>query len=365
MRKKFLPLALAAVMAVSVTACGQSEEAKAVDQQIEAIGEVSLDSEDAIAAAEKALDALKAEDKEQVKNAEKLEEARTSYEDLVKQSEADKIDEAIAAIGEVTAESGEKIEAARALYDAASDDVKKLVKGSDALTAAAAKLDELQVTAVSDLIAAIGEVTAESGEKIEAAQAAYDKLTPEQQAKVSNSATLSAASDQLDAMTKAAKQAQAEALLAGMTKTEDRVRNMRFYYPSVWNMNSNGDWYVTRSFMLPYIGQDDDSSWLLVYFLYEGDDWVFFKDVTIVADGQRFQKSFNYFDITHDNDGGQVWEYIDVEASQSDIEMLTAVANSQEAIVRFEGDDYLYDLTVSAADKQAIAQVLQAYEALK
>ena len=361
MRKRVLSFALAAMMALFATACSQSEAAKAVDQKIEAIGEVSLDSEDAISAAEEALEGLSSEDKEQVKKTKKLEEARSSYEDLVKQDEAAKIDEAISAIGEVNAESGEKIQSAKALYDAASDEVKALVKGSADLEAAETKLDELQVTEVSDLIAAIGEVSEESKDKIEAAQAAYDKLTSEQQAKVENAAALSAASEQL----KALKQAQAEALLKGMNKSEDKIRGMRFYYPSIWKVESDGTWYWGRSWMLPYIGQDDSSTWMQLCFLYDGDDWVFFKNVTIAADDQRFYKNFNYFDVTRDNAGGEVWETMDITASESDIEMLKAVANSKETTVRFEGDDYYYDLTVSATDKQAIAQVLEAYEALK
>ena len=46
----------------------------------------------------------------------------------------------------------------------------------------------------------------------------------------------------------------------------------------------------------------------------------------------------------------------------TDIEMLKAIANSKETIVRFQGDNYHYDLTVSASDKKAIKEVLTAYE---
>ena len=65
--KKAVSLA-ALLLALSLTACGKSEEAQAVDDQIAAIGTVSLDSEDAIAAAEDALSGLSEEDREQVEN---------------------------------------------------------------------------------------------------------------------------------------------------------------------------------------------------------------------------------------------------------------------------------------------------------
>ena len=42
-----------------------------------------------------------------------------------------------------------------------------------------------------------------------------------------------------------------------------------------------------------------------------------------------------------------------------------AIANSSETLVRFQGDDDSHDFTVSAGDKEAIRQVLTAYDALK
>ena len=111
--KKAVSLAAALLLALSLAACGKSEEAQAVDDQIAAIGTVSLDSEDAIAAAEDALSGLSEEDRKQVENQAVLEEARTTYEDLVKQSQADEVDAVIAAIGEVTLDSGDAIAAAR------------------------------------------------------------------------------------------------------------------------------------------------------------------------------------------------------------------------------------------------------------
>ena len=44
--------------------------------------------------------------------------------------------------------------------------------------------------------------------------------------------------------------------------------------------------------------------------------------------------------------------------------MLRAIAASEETIIRFQGDTYYYDLTVSGTDKQAIETVLDAYDIL-
>ena len=216
--------------------------------------------------------------------------------------------------------------------------------------------------AVDDQIEAIGEVTLDSAGAIEAAQSFYDSIPAETAADVPNAAALESASAQL----KTLKQEQAQQLLSTMRLEEDKIRGMRFYYPSAWRFYSNGSWAADiRCFILPYLGQDDSRTWLRLVYNYTGDDWVFYDSVIVAADDERFTKSFNYFDIVHDNGGGDVWEYIDTDVSASDIEMLWAIANSTETIVRFQGDDYSHDFTVTDSDKQAIREALTAYEALQ
>ena len=99
---------------------------------------------------------------------------------------------------------------------------------------------------------------------------------------------------------------------------------------------------------------------------YTADDWVFFKQITFAVDNERYTKYFNYFDVTRDNGGGDVWEYIDVDVSEGNYEeILGAIADSSETIIRFEGDDYYRDFTIGAGDKEAIRQMLTVYQALK
>ena len=78
------------------------------------------------------------------------------------------VDDLIDAIGEVTVDSGDAITAAREAYDALTDTQKELVKNYEKLTAAeetyAALVDAAAAKAVDDLIDAIGEVTVDSGE---------------------------------------------------------------------------------------------------------------------------------------------------------------------------------------------------------
>ena len=81
--KKILSFLLVLTLALSLSACGKSEAAKTVDDQIAAIGDVTLDSEASIAAAEEAVAVLPEADKKQLGNLGALEEARSTYESLV------------------------------------------------------------------------------------------------------------------------------------------------------------------------------------------------------------------------------------------------------------------------------------------
>ena len=356
MKKKILLWMLAVSLMLSLAACGKSEAAKAVDDQIAAIGEVTLESEAAISEAEAAVDALAAEDREQLDNVDKLEQARADYEALVLAGKVSEVEDAIAAIGTVTLESAEAISAARSLYDGSEADVQSAVSNLADLEAAETALSDLRVGETEDLIAAIGTVTLESADAVDAAQASFDALPDDAAAKVSNADVLTAAAEQL----KALKQEQAQALLANMRVEKDEVRGMAFYYPQ------NFPNYIdTRCYVLPYIGQEGDNVWLRLLCDYTEDDWVFFKQITFAVDDERYYKYYNYFDVVRDNDYGVVWEYVDTEVSDSDVEMLWAIANSTQTIVRFEGDEYYYDFTVSQGDKDAIREVLTAYEALK
>ena len=162
--------------------------ADAVEKLVDAIGTVTLDSEEAIKAARGAYDALTEEQKAQVGNYQTLLDAEAKLADL---QAADAVEKLIDAIGTVTLDSEEAIKAARGAYDALTDAQKELVGNYQTLLDAEAKLADLQAAdAVEKLIDAMGTVTLDSEEAIKAARDAYDALTDAQKALVGNYQTL-------------------------------------------------------------------------------------------------------------------------------------------------------------------------------
>ena len=178
-----------------------------VDSLINAIGnDVTLDSESAVKAAREAYDALPSELRTKVSDYSKLTAAEAK---LAQQKAAvSNVEKLIDDIGDdVTLASESAVKAAREAYDALSSQLQAKVSNYNKLTAAEAKLAELRqqekdaISNVEKLINAIGDdVTLASESTIKAARDAYDALSPTLQAKVSNYSKLTAAEAKLAAL---------------------------------------------------------------------------------------------------------------------------------------------------------------------
>lgn len=127
--------------------------AKAVEDQINGIGKVTLESKKAIEEARAAYNKLSENQKKLVNNIEILTKAEAELKKLEEeaaqeeadQKEAKEVEEKINAIGEkITLESKKAIEAARAAYEKLSEAQKKLVGNLETLTKAEAELKKLE-----------------------------------------------------------------------------------------------------------------------------------------------------------------------------------------------------------------------------
>ena len=226
------------------------------------------------------------------------------------------------------------------------------------------EINQEKVDELINMINEIGTVSLESKEKIDSAKDAYYSLTVEEKALVTNYSVLEAAEKQYDEVLAVEKDRLKNMYQANFDADHDKVENL------TWYMHKNMPDYIdTRSYLIPYIGVQNGSAWICVRYNYTEDDWIFWEDLTIVVDGEKFMKSVGYFNTVRDNSGGVVWEYYDdilninESLDSSEIQMLQKIANSSETIVRFSGDDYHYDLVVSDKDKTMIKDVLNLYSA--
>lgn len=349
-KKALIILGVIVVVLVIIGIVGNSGPDKKAEKSIEKIGEVSVDSLSAIEEAESLFNELSDADKEKVENQDVLVSAREQYEKIKA------LYDAIEIIGEVTLEKSEDIENARKLFDACDESMQTKITNADKLIAAESALALLNAKEAEKLIADIGEVTFESKSKIEAAEKIYNGLSEEAKNAVSNYAVLTAAREKFNEVEKAEGSKRAAEAFALLDKSYDKVQGITWYEPT------ERPYYAdTRSYVLPYIGIQNGNAWLRLAYWYTADDWIFWENLTIMVDGKKYYEYVGAFGTERDNDT-EVWEYYDKAATDDDIEMLWAIANSVETIVRFQGDNYHYDLTISSSDKNAIKKVLTAYE---
>ncbi len=167
--------------------------ALAVEELIAALPDVEqIDSGDAeaVAAARTAYDALTDEQKALVTNLDVLEAAEAALADALTVEAVEALIAALPAADDVTLADADAIAAARAAYDALSDEQKAQVDAVylDKLEACESALASAQAVAVVEaLIDALPEdITVEAAEAIATAREAYEALTEEQKAAVSN-----------------------------------------------------------------------------------------------------------------------------------------------------------------------------------
>lgn len=149
--KRTFTLFLALALCLCLCAC-KSEEAKNAESLISAIGTVTLDSESAITAAEEAYAALSEEDKANVENYALLTDARSTYEEAVAQAQIAAAQELIDAIGEVTLDSEAALTAAEEAYAALADAHKPQVTNAAKLADARVAYDEAVAAAKQEAL---------------------------------------------------------------------------------------------------------------------------------------------------------------------------------------------------------------------
>lgn len=369
--KKVIILILTVVLLVSLCACGKSENAKVCEDLISKIGEVTLDSDQAIKVAEEAYDALSDEEKGQIeKSAEKLTASRETYNQLLIDEKLGDVADMIDAIGDVTLDSEKAIISAEDAFDALSDEEKEIIKESgEKLEASRAAYDtmvmEQHASAVIDSIDAIGDVTLDARSAIEESRTQYNALTSDEKTLVTNYSTLEAAETTLDTLVKEEKQNLLNEYLPKFDVNEDKVEGITWYMPKNEPQYINERCYVTA-----YVGVKGDEVWMCNRFNYTGDNWVFYNKIILSADGEKIEKDIGSFATTRDNGGGDVWEYYDeplrinADTDLEEIQFMAKIADAQDAIIRFKGNDYSYDYTVSSTDKQMIRDAIELYRAL-
>jgi len=149
-------------------------------------------------------------------------------------------------------------------------------------------------------------------------------------------------------------------VIAGLRKVRDEVERVTFYYSPNTVREVANQWYL-------YIGVPDGGQpYLRFKWMYTAETWLFVKQVTLNVDGQKVGSvPISFFAVKRDNSGGRIWEWHDESVNDRDIPFFQRLAASKKTIIRYEGDKYYDDRTLSEGEKKAFTQIVMAYEEMR
>lgn len=173
------------------------KKVKRVENRIENIKTVTIDSWNAISIARREYDELDSELQETVPNKDKLFESEAAFERLAIQTVTD----AIKQIGAVSLENEDAIISAKKAYEQIDESIQKKIENRETLFAAEDELIQLKVERAQSAIDAIGsDITLESKDAIFEAAQAFNAVPVNDREKVENRAVLTEAKETYDAL---------------------------------------------------------------------------------------------------------------------------------------------------------------------
>ena len=137
-----------------LSGCGKVQHA---EKLIEEIGEVTIESGPQIEAAEQAISVLDADQMEKISNLAILDDAKLKYANILEEKEEndkkiERVEKKIQSIKTVTEESGNAINAAREAFDRLAPELQSAVSNKDTLSKAEETFEQLAIQTVTDAI---------------------------------------------------------------------------------------------------------------------------------------------------------------------------------------------------------------------
>ncbi len=152
-----------------------------------------------------------------------------------------------------------------------------------------------------------------------------------------------------------------ELYMNAMRIKTDEVRDLVSYThkDSTEFLNSGSEFYCY------VIKGNDTRPTLRLKIQYVADEWLFVRRFTVKAGESTFEiDASGLGEMERDNEGGKIWEWYDRPVDAELKKMLTAIAASDRAILRFEGDQYRKDLEINSRDCDRLRSVLAVHEML-
>lgn len=220
---------------------------------------------------------------------------------------------------------------------------------TDTSTVELEQCNAMSVAEVENLINQIGTVTTARRPAIVAALNAYNELDDAGKAQVSNFAVLEEAQQVLGL----------KDALARLKINYDRVEDSRSYVSPVEEKLANQG----TNFLLPFfvnIGTNDPAMFFIG--ACSGKKYVYADEIIIRAGDYKYSYEIDWTDSDRGYDGKNFWEVFSFYGDAQDIQWFKNILSADEIIIRYKGDGGSIDHTMKPEERQAITDVLNAYD---
>lgn len=119
-----------------------------------------------------------------------------------------------------------------------------------------------------------------------------------------------------------------------------------------WYSHKNQPKYSNTNACYLYAGSKNKQYWGRLVVRFSGEDWIFVKRIIVKCD--EIKLNLNTTDVKRDNSSGDVWEWIDISYDRNEQDIVLCIINSKEIKIRFEGDQYSKDYTLTSKEKNAL-----------
>ena len=138
----------------------------------------------------------------------------------------------------------------------------------------------------------------------------------------------------------------------------DEFNGTRFYTPKTVSK------YIDVNQVYAYLCESDGQYWPRLVFQYSADNWLFISSVKILTDNGTRELTGEW---KTDNGSGKIWEWQDFNATSGEDAyfVLNDMAKSKTIKIRFVGNQYHHDRTLSSKELASIRLIFEAYEELR
>ena len=167
----------------------------------------------------------------------------------------------------------------------------------------------------------------------------------------------------------AEEKAKAEKEKAEKERLANATKKLRTKYDEMkgitWYYDKTTTQYNDRNSFHLYMGKKDNGKpWLRFRIQYKGDSWLFIESYIIKTDNNSYTINTSYGEVERDNGYGGIWEWYDTSMDNRLYNIVKDMIDSKSIKIRHNGKQYYRDRNITANEKQALKNMLDAYEAL-